>query len=317
MLRPGFLEHRDYRYLKLSSALATVAILLYWVTAPAGGVPYGGTWFGYLLGIAALMLVLVHAWYGIRKRRTPRVAERRKGDRRKQVITEESDTTVRRSNDRRLLRAEDSWRFGSTLRGWLSAHVYMGGLLLILATLHSGFHFAWNVHTLAYILLLLVIASGIYGTFAYLHYPRLIAGNIDTDNLEDLLLKISEIDEIARVRALGLPDDINALVTRSRLNTRIGGNLFRQLRSRQRNCPTDQAVEKIQELGKKLVEGNQPRLLRDLYSVLLQKQRLVIKARREVCLNARMHFWLYIHGPLTIALLAALFAHVAAIFVYW
>lgn len=314
MLRPGFLEHKDYRYLKLAVGLALIAILVYWFSTPAGGSAYGGSWYGYVLGIASLQLVLVHAWYGIRKRRTPRIAERRKGWRKKRG---KPDTSGDPGNDRRQQCPEDNWRYGGALRGWLSAHVYMGGLLLALATLHSGFHFGWNVHTLAYILLLLVIASGVYGTFAYLYYPRLITENIETDTLEDLLLKISELDELARVRALDLPDDINAMVEQARLHTWIGGNMFQQLRRRRRNCPTDHAVEKVQELGKKLVEGEQPRLLRDLYSVLLQKQRLVTRARREVCLNARMRFWLYIHGPLTIALLAALFAHVAAILVYW
>lgn len=292
-------------------------MLAYWATKPAGGEAYGGTWFGYVLGIASALLVVLLAWYGIRKRRTPKVQERRKVDRRKMVIAVESDIPVRGSGDRRKIRAENSWRFGGTLQAWLSAHVYLGFLLVILASLHAGFNFGLNIHTLSYVLLLCVVASGIYGTFAYLHYPRLITENIGKDTLDDLLLKISELDELARARALGLPDEVNTLVAMARRNTRIGGKFLQQLSCRQRSCPTDGAVQKLQELCKELVHGDQPRLIRDLYGVLLQKQRLLARARNEISLNARMLFWLYLHVPLTIALLATLLAHVTAILVYW
>ncbi len=38
-------------------------------------------------------------------------------------------------------------------------------------TLHAGFQFGWNVHTLAYALMCLVVASGVVGTVLYLRYP--------------------------------------------------------------------------------------------------------------------------------------------------
>ena len=50
-----------------------------------------------------------------------------------------------------------------SLKAWTSAHVYLGLSLIVIATLHTGFQFGWNVHTLAYALMMLVIVSGIYG----------------------------------------------------------------------------------------------------------------------------------------------------------
>lgn len=312
MQRPGFIEYRDYRYLKLASLLTGACILAYWITKPSNGESYGGTWFGYVLGITSALIVLLHAWYGVRKRRPPMtLARKNRGEQ------NQDDGSRTPKTKQEATRPEESWRHGGTLQGWLSAHVYLGISLVVITTLHTGFRFGWNIHTLTYILLLLVLASGLYGTFAYLRYPRLITENICDDSLNELLRKISELDELARVRALDLPDDVNALVTNARLNTRVGGGLFQQLSGRQRACPTELAVVGVRELGKALVSGEQPRLMRDLYSVLLQKQRLVARVRNEINLNARMQFWLYLHAPLSVALLASLFSHVIAILVYW
>jgi hypothetical protein len=315
--RPSFLAYKDFRFLKLAGLLAFFAILRYWVTQPVQGASYGGTWFGYLLGITSALLVLLLTWYGIRKRNTPRVEERRNGDRRKLIPTSETDIAAKRESDRRKRRAEDSWYLGSTLQGWLSSHVYLGVLLVILTSLHASFRFGWNIHTLVYVLVLLVVASGIYGTFAYLHYPRLISENIGNDKLNHLLLKIAELDELARQRVLGLPDEVNTMVSMARQKTQIGGNFFQQLRGNPALCPTDKVVQEVQELGKILVDGKQPGLVRDLYTVLLQKQHLVAKVRYVIGCHARMQFWLYLHVPLTIALLATMCAHVLIVLVYW
>jgi hypothetical protein len=54
-----------------------------------------------------------------------------------------------------------------------------------------------------------------------------------------------------------------------------------------------------------------------LYALMVRKQELVGRARRAVALKARIDVWLYVHVPLTIALLAALLAHVVSVFFYW
>jgi hypothetical protein len=311
------LEYRDYRYLKLASLLAVVAVLAYWLTAPSGGEAYGGTGFGYVLGIGSALIILVLLWYGIRKRFTPRTVERRQRVRRREVHTTGVGAGKRNSSDRRRVPAEEHWRHGGSLQGWLSAHVYLGLALLVMVSLHAGFRFHWNVHTLAYVLLLIVVASGAYGVVIYYRYPRLIAANMGEHTLEGLLVKLVELDELARVRALGLPDKVNALVARVRLETRVGGNFLQKLIGKSRDCPTGHAIREIHELSKELITGEQPRLMRDLYSVLLQKQHYLAIVRREIMLNARMQFWLYLHVPLSIALAAALFVHVTVILVYW
>jgi hypothetical protein len=310
--RISFLGYRKFRYLKMAAVLIAASLLFY---GSGGG--YGGTFYGYVLGMLCAVIVFVLMWYGIRKRRAPRLAERRARTRRRQILDAAMTAPSRRSSERRKLAAEEHWRFGGSMQGWLSAHVYLGVALLVLASLHSGLRFAWNLHSLTYLLLVLVVVSGLYGTYACIRFPRRFAENLREGSLEDVLLQIAELDELARNRALALPDEVNGLVTESRRNTRIGGTFLQQLIGTQADCPTDKAVQRAQELGRELVAGNQPQLMRDLYPILLQRQKLVAITRRDISLNARMQLWQYFHAPLAISLIAALMAHVATILIYW
>lgn len=323
MYRSTVMNYDNYRYFKVFSLMVAIAVAAYILFEPAGGVAYGGTWLGYVLGVISLLIVLLLLWYGITKQCTPRVPDRRmsqKGARRKQELEgdhEDISGQRRRKTERRKHSAQESWRYGGTLQGWLSAHIYMGAALIVLATLHTGFQFGWNIHTYSYVLMLLVIASGFYGMYAYLNFPRLITENIGNDTLDDMLLKVDELDELARIRALGLPDEVNQLVLNAREKTRLGGNFFQQIIGNQRDCPTTLAAQKVLQLGQTYIKDEQPKLIRDLYSVLLHKEKLVLRVRREITLKARLECWLYLHVPLSIALLAALVAHIAAIFIYW
>ena len=164
MRHQSLLAFAGYRYLKVALVVVALAIGAYvWHRPPNG--PYGGTWLGYTLGTISALLVLWLLYFGVRKRRY-------------------------RST------------FG-TLQGWLSAHVYLGASLLVLATLHAAFQFGWNVHTLAYVLMVAVILSGFYGVFAYLRFPPRITDTLGEDTLETLLLGIADLDRAVRPLALG------------------------------------------------------------------------------------------------------------------
>ncbi|MCX7628287.1 MAG: hypothetical protein N2Z69_07770 [Methylophilaceae bacterium] len=271
-----FVNYKNYRYLKLILWMVLVAIGAYALHQPSFGA-YGGTWLGYVLGSLSAAIVLLLLWFGIRKRQYNGIGQ---------------------------------------LKGWLSAHIYLGAALLVFATLHTGFQFGWNVHTLAYALLVLLVINGFYGVYAYLHFPRMITENLGDDSLQDLLNKIAELDRLARTHALQLPDDINAIVMKACQETKIGGNVLQQLTGRHPDCPTAAAVKVLREYGHDLKFGH-PKLYRELYLIMLQKETLVARARRDVMLRSHLEVWLYLHVPLAVALLVALTAHVTAIFFYW
>ena len=276
MRHQSLLTYASYRWLKVATLVVALAIAAYAWYRPPGG-PNGGTWVGYTLGTIGALLIVWLAWFGVRKR---------------------------------------NYAPPSLLLGWLSAHVYLGASLIVVVTLHAAFQVGWNVHTLAYVLMLVVILSGFYGIYTYVRNPRAMTENLGEDTLDSLLLKIADLDKQARALALGLPDVANQLVLASSQRTRIGGSWLRQLSGRDPDCPTTAAVNGLQVLGRSL-RGEQARANQQLYTLLLRKQELLSRARRDVALKARVEIWLYVHVPLTIALLAALVAHIVSVFFYW
>ena len=273
----SILAYARYRYLKIATAAVVVAIAAYvWDRPPNGR--YGGTWLGYTLGTVGALLIFWLIWFGVRKRRYASNA--------------------------------------GMVQGWLSAHCYFGTALIVIATLHAAFKFGWNVHTLAYVLMLVVIFSGFYGVYAYLRFPRVMTDNLGDDTLQMLLIRIADLDRQSRQLAMSLPDSINRLVLASAQGTRIGGPWFQQLRGRDPNCPTTAASNGVQIIGRKLA-GEQAKTNHQLYTLLLKKQELVARARRDVQLKSWLDVWLYIHVPLSIALLVTLIIHIVSVFFYW
>lgn len=316
MYRPSFLEYRDHYHFKLALSSGLAGVLFYWLLRPEGGEAWGGSWFGYVLGISASVLVLWLLWYGVRKRYTHARLDRRRTDRRRYLLSGTGSASERRGKDRRKVADNQPRLQRGSMQELLSAHVYLGALALILATLHSGLRFGMDIHTIAYALLLVVSASGIFGVVAYVRYPKLMTDNLGGRSIDDVLTELDALAELARERAARMPEEIRALVMEAG-TFRVGEGLPDLLGLRPWSCPYATAAERLYGQGAALVEGDHPQRLRDLYEVLLQLQRLSARARAEVLFNARMRIWLYLHVPFSVALLAALIAHVLAILIFW
>jgi hypothetical protein len=273
----SILEYAEFRWFKAAIVLALVASAAYLWHEPALK-PHGGTWLGYTLGTVGAILILWLLWYGVRKRRY-------------------------RSTS-------------GTVQGWLSAHVYLGTVLVVVVTLHTGFELGWNVHTLAYVLMLAVVVTGLYGVVLYLRVPRAMTENLGAETLAGILLRVGDIDREMRARGLSLPDEVFALVDRSVTGTRLGGGFLRLLSGIDPGCPTAAAIAGWSAAARRLT-GDSARLGKDVYSLLLRKQQLLEQARRDLRHKALLDLWLYFHVPLAFMLLAALVAHVIAVFIYW
>lgn len=284
MRHRSFLEYKDYRYLKLALFVCIAAFGAYiWHRhthfSTPGGIGYGGTLMGYGLGTVAALMIVWLLWLGVRKR-----------------------------------------RYGASLtmtQGWLSAHVYLGLALVVVATLHTGFEIGVNLHTLAYLLMLLVVSSGIYGVLVFLREPERMTTNMGEDDIPSLMLQIQEVDQQAARLALQLPDEFNNLVQAAAQKTRLQGSVFQHaFRTLSRRCPTSRAVERMQQLNRKL-KDEVARQGREVHGLMLARRTAVEKIRGEFRSIARLRLWLLIHVPLSFALLFALASHIVSVFIYW
>jgi hypothetical protein len=274
----SFLVYARFRFLKIAVGASVLAAILYAADKPYGS-RYGGSWAGWTLGTVAALLVGWLTWFGYRKRAYLKP--------------------------------------GTDLVGWLSAHVYLGLALLVIATLHTGFHFGWNIHTLAYGLMCLVIASGLFGVFCYVRYPQRMTDNRHGLTMRQMLARIAGLDDELRQAALGVDDATAAVVQRAVATTAIGGSLRRQLSGRYPDCATAAALAQFARADLLDTATEAAPAQRRIRMLLEEKMLMLGRARRDVGYQAMMEVWLYFHVPLTFALLAALVAHIVAVFYLW
>jgi hypothetical protein len=271
----GFLSYGNYRWLWIALALCAVSIAAY-LMIDAEPRPRGGTMYGYTLGTIGALLIVWLALFGIRKR----------------AIT----TGV------------------YSLKAWLSAHVYLGLSLLVIGTLHAGFHFGWNVHTLAYALMVLVIVSGMFGAAAYAVLPERLSANRGETTQRQWLETIRSLDSQLRDAAQPLDRTEADLVRLSTEQTDIGGSLLNRLTGDYSGCRTRRAVEELARIRRSSAANP---ALDQIDALLKRKQETLAQARRHIRIKTILELWLYVHVPVTFALLAALTAHIVSVFFYW
>ncbi|PTD26091.1 hypothetical protein [Sphingomonas fennica] len=273
----GFLRYRGYRWLKLALAISLAAILIY-AFHDARSRPNGGSWYGYTLGTIGAGLILWLTLLGVRKRAMTR----------------------------------GRW----SLKAWTSAHVYLGLSLVVIGTLHTGFQFGWNVHTLAYALMMIVIISGIYGIAVYSTLPRVLSANRGETTQAQMLDNLRQLDRQLHEAAQPLGQRHAEIVRMSLDDDPFGGGLIARLTGRYPKCGTRAAQEAIRiETGPRPAIGDDA--LERIDVLLERKEAALARIRQHLKLKALLEIWLYVHVPLTFALIAALFAHIFSVFFYW
>jgi hypothetical protein len=271
-----FLEYEGYRYLKIAAGVLLLSLIAYAFDDPPGG-RSGSSWTGYGLGTIAAVVIFWLMWLGIRKRRYAST--------------------------------------GAPLKGWVSAHVYLGTALLFLVPLHSAFEFGWNVHTLAYALMCIVVFSGVLGVSFYALVPISMTRNRNNITLDAMLERIAEIDAECRLAAEGLPDFYADAVMTSIDETRIGGSLRSQLAGSDPDCGTTRALRELRRSEIDL-DGESKAQERKLIELIARKELLLKQIRRDVRFKGLLDLWLVVHVPFAFATCAALIVHIFVVFWY-
>jgi len=293
-MHQSFLNFRGRRYLWISLGLCIAACIAYAWHAPRF-TPNGGTWLGYTLGGIGAALILWLTALGIRKRSYAGTL--------------------------------------GTVQGWVSAHIYLGLSLIVIVTLHTGFQFGWNIHTVAYALMCTVVVSGIVGMLTYVRMPVELSANRASLTREQMLGDLADVDARSLRVAQGLPATFSDAIRANRDRTHPGGNAWSILSGRDHSqvllpTPTGAAqlvanpgqARLLEWLGAELAssnEGERSRLLNDLLGLISARRVLLARLRRDAQIRGWLEAWLFVHVPVTFALLGALIAHVVSVFVYW
>lgn len=292
-MHESILAFKRRRYLWVAFVMTVLAIVAYVIDDPQEP-SNGGTVLGYTLGATGALLILWLTWFGVRKRRY--------------------------SSTR------------GTVQGWLSAHVYLGLALLVIVLLHAGFQFGFNIHTLAFVLMVLVIASGLWGVYIYMKYPERASANRDGSSRPELMDELEDLDRCAQRVASDLSREFQELVESGAVRTQLGSTLWSRLRGRDfsqivlhqdgqtrvvPNAGQESAMDWLADQQSRATDPDSLAKIGELSALIRNKRRLLRQIAVDLRLQATMEIWLYLHVPLTAGLLMALLAHIITVFLYW
>ena len=276
-MKENVLNISNNLFFKWALGLSILAIALYIWDDPRVA-PNGGTWLGYTLGTIGALTIVFLTLFGVRKR---------------------------------------SYRSNlGDLKYWLSAHVWLGLALVVIATLHTGFQFGWNVHTLAYVLTMLVVFYGIWGVYMYLRFPSLMSELLNSKTLIQQGEALIEIDQ----GALKLLDSVEAgafknkalQLLKSAATEPISRGFWANLKSDYPNSASEIALTQFESM---FLQGEQS--ARQLSQLMAKRVGQLKRIREFVQLKSLAGVWLIFHVPMSIGLIASLVAHIFSVFFYW
>lgn len=274
----GFLRHAGFRWLKISAAIMLICIVSY-LFVDISPRHNGGSWYGYTLGTIGAGLILWLTLLGIRKR----------------AMT------------------SGKW----SLKAWTSAHIYLGLSLIVIGTLHTGFQLGWNIHTAAYVFMMIVIISGMVGIYFYVTIPQKLSDNREEMTESQMLENLRSLDRQLHEAAQPLSAEHAELVLQSLAQNPFGGGFVRRVSGKYPDCATREAQADLrrERAYQPKMGGDDP--LDKVDALFAKKESTLARVRRHLKLKAMLQVWLFIHVPMTFALIASLSAHIVSVFFYW
>ena len=242
-MHDGFLTHAGFRWLKIATFIILLCIVSY-IFIDVTPRHNGGSWYGYTLGTIGALLILWLTMLGYRKR---------------------AMTT-------------GSW----SLKAWTSAHIYLGLSLIVIGTLHTGFQLGWNIHTAAYVFMMIVIISGIVGIYFYATIPEKLSDNRDEMTETQMLESLRSLDRQLHEAAQPLSAEHAALVLQSLEQDPFGGGFLRRISGKYPDCATRKAQAQLRH-----ERAYQPRMGDDdplnKVDALLEKKEATLGRVRRHC----------------------------------
>ena len=204
-----------------------------------------------------------------------------------------------------------------TLEGWTSAHVYLGLLTLLIIPMHAGFRFGWDVHTLAFVLLVVVVLSGIVGLLIYRTIPVILTTHESGMLPDKLEAEINQILKEMKYFAATKPVVFQHLYQEEARRCReLKSQGWRILFTRV--DPAAILAQRMRDLHNLLADipATDQEGFSKFAGLVLQKTELEAYLAGQMRLKNGLQSWLYVHVPVSIAMVAAVGIHLLVVLYY-
>lgn len=193
-------------------------------------------------------------------------------------------------------------RFGA-LRSWLTFHIFLCTLGPYYVLLHTTFKFG-NIASISFWSMAIVVASGIFGRYVYIHIPKASNGQFyspqDLKRAQESLIK--RVATLTRVH----PQKIVALVDRVGPTKGILNAVLKTIRFK------FQARGLTRFFEKHLITLGVPDpVIQEALPLLEQNANLQLRRRVLGPFVRAFGYWHVFHIPLALVMLAALIIHIA------
>jgi hypothetical protein len=272
VINETFLNYRQFRWLWFTLAALVLALVVFVVDAPPGG-RNGGTVVGYALGAVATLAIVWLMAYGLRKRAYASSL--------------------------------------GTVEGWLAAHVWIGIGLLVLVPLHAGFSFGLNVHTAAYVCMVVTIVSGIWGVANYTTLAGKISAHRGGASDHVLVEQMHALSQQIEQLCVAKSESFLELFNRFDFDFRPG--FFSLLRLHE--VPVVDHVVASDLVGRIGDAEREDGIA--LVGLIDQRAELMRTLLEQARIKALLKVWLYIHVPVSVALCVTLAIHILSVFFFW
>jgi hypothetical protein len=203
-----------------------------------------------------------------------------------------------------------------TLEAWLQSHIYLGLLAAVLILFHTGFRFEDKVAVSAFAVLLIVVVSGVWGALVYTSVPRRLTeveGDLAPERMAEQLNQLARtMARLASGRSAPFQKVCEGLLAESVPERLAGWRILFGAGKRRKGG--DEAAPWAAHLSR--VPAEEQEELRQLLVLARQRrelhQRLIAQQRYRNLLDV----WLYVHVPLSIALVVLVAAHLMAVFFF-
>jgi len=277
----NFLAYGRYVWGKLTLATTLVLVISYIIYSRRVS-PNGATLVGLIYGLISFVAILLLMYYGMRKR----------------------SYTAKH------------W----SLRAWLSFHVYIGTMTLLLVPLHAGFKFGFDIHTLAYVLLVMVVVSGIVGAALYLLLPRRfepfgeeLTYPLGQSTDEELRKIIRQMRALAIDKSQEFAEACQTEIEYGIPKRHVGWGLLWRKSATAALVATQ--IEAFQDYLQHIPEVEHE-AFQNLARLATQKRDLEHRMVAQMRLQNLLEAWLYIHLPVSLVMFVVVIIHILVVFYY-